>query len=176
MNLLMTPPMTTAIVDFGSLELAFQDACSQPNSPEQATVSQWLAVALQASGVEFAGELTLRLVDESESAELNSRFRSRAGATNVLSFPGLARAPGLPSEVPQALGDIVICAPLVPPEAAERGVSEVAHWAHLVVHGMLHLLGYDHLQEDEQQRMEQLEITALAAIGFADPYNPEGSA
>jgi probable rRNA maturation factor len=110
--------------------------------------------------------LVLRLVDRSESESLNSRYRGKGGPTNVLSF-----AADLPEEVAlPLLGDIVICAPLVAEEAAGQGKAERDHWAHLVVHGVLHLLGYDHQDPAEAQRMEKLEVEILNQLGIADPY------
>lgn len=110
--------------------------------------------------------LTIRVVDCAESAELNLRFRSREGPTNVLSF-----AADVPAEVDlPLLGDIVICAPLVVEEAAAQGKNPQAHWAHLVIHGVLHLLGFDHGSEADARQMESREIALLASLGFSDPY------
>ncbi|MCG2635269.1 MAG: rRNA maturation RNase YbeY [Gammaproteobacteria bacterium] len=167
MNLVTAP----VGVDGSPLTVELQDACGLPGLPQADAVRGWLAAAVQASGDSISGVVTLRLVDEDESATLNARFRDRSGATNVLSFPYAESTALLPQGEPKPFGDIVICAVLVPLEAVARGVSETAHWAHLVIHGMLHLLGYDHLQADEQLRMEELEITALATLGFADPYD-----
>ena len=116
-------------------------------------------------------ELSLRLVDEAESADLNQRYRGKAGPTNVLSFP-FEPPPGIKG--PRYLGDLVICVPVVVREAAEQGKATEAHWAHLVVHGVLHLLGYDHLDETEAQEMEALETRLLANLGFPPPYADEG--
>ena len=116
-------------------------------------------------------ELSLRLVDEAESADLNQRYRGKAGPTNVLSFP-FEPPPGIKG--PRYLGDLVICVPVVAREAAEQGKAPEAHWAHLVVHGVLHLLGYDHLDEAEAQAMEALETRLLANLGFPPPYADEG--
>ncbi len=110
--------------------------------------------------------LTIRVVDCAESAALNLRFRSRQGPTNVLSF-----AADVPAEVDlPLLGDIVICAPLVAEEAAAQGKDPQAHWAHLVIHGVLHLLEYDHQSEAQARQMESREIALLASLGFSDPY------
>ena len=116
-------------------------------------------------------ELSLRLVDEVESADLNRRYRGKAGPTNVLSFP-FEPPPGVRGR--KYLGDLAICVPVVVREAAEQGKAPEAHWAHLVVHGVLHLLGYNHLDETEAQEMEALETRLLANLGFPPPYADEG--
>ena len=121
--------------------------------------------------------LGIRIVDEDESAELNHTYRDKPGPTNVLSFP--FDMPDLPAalaateneEIPtKLLGDLVICAPVVAREAAEQGKPLPAHWAHMVVHGVLHLLGYDHLDKAEAAEMEGLEQRLLAELGVGDPY------
>lgn len=111
-------------------------------------------------------ELTVRIVDEAESAALNEQYRNKQGPTNVLSFPFEC-----PPEVElNLLGDLVICAPVVEREAQEQQKTELAHWAHMLVHGCLHLLGYDHLTETEAHDMEQREIAILQELGFSNPY------
>jgi probable rRNA maturation factor len=123
----------------------------------------WVETALQ--GAEPA-VLTLRLVDEDESGTLNSRYRGKEGPTNVLSFPA-----DLPEEVDlPLLGDIVICAPLVAFEAQRQGKTADAHWAHLTVHGVLHLLGHDHQAPAEAEAMESLETALLASLEISNPY------
>jgi probable rRNA maturation factor len=111
------------------------------------------------------GEICVRLVDEAESAELNGRYRSKAGPTNVLSFPAEVDLPDV-----RIWGDIVVCVPLVHDEAAAQGKAVGAHFAHLVVHGVLHLLGYDHQDSAEADQMESLEKRVLGRFGIADPY------
>jgi probable rRNA maturation factor len=113
-------------------------------------------------------ELTIRIVDEAEGRQLNETWRKREGATNVLSFPFESLAE---LDIP-ILGDIVICAPVVANEASEQNKSLTAHYAHLVVHGTLHLLGYDHLDDEPAQVMEQLEINILQSLGYTNPYTP----
>lgn len=111
-------------------------------------------------------ELALRVVGEEESAYLNKTYRGKPGPTNVLSF-----AAELSPDVPVALlGDLVICAPVVLREAGEQHKPAQAHWAHMTVHGCLHLLGYDHQTAREARTMEMLEIEILGQLGFADPY------
>lgn len=118
-----------------------------------------------ASAAGAEGALCLRLVDAEESRALNHRFRGKDRPTNVLSFP--ADSPLV--EEPE-LGDIVLCAPVIAAEAAEQGKTARAHWAHMVVHGVLHLCGYDHIDDDEARVMEAAERRILAGLGFADPY------
>jgi probable rRNA maturation factor len=111
------------------------------------------------------GEVCVRLVDEAESAQLNGQYRSKTGPTNVLSFPAEIDLPDV-----RVWGDIVVCVPLVHAEAAAQGKAVGAHFAHLVVHGVLHLLGYDHQDGAEADRMESLEKRLLGRFGIADPY------
>ena len=111
-------------------------------------------------------ELTIRFVSEKESAELNKQYRHKTGATNVLSFPF-----EVPAEVEiNLLGDLVICADVVKEQAKEQQKQELAHWAHMIVHGTLHLLGYDHLTDAEANIMETKEINILSQLGYSDPY------
>lgn len=112
------------------------------------------------------GELVVRIVGESESAQLNQEFRGKSGPTNVLSFPFEA-PPGVPSKL---LGDLIICAPVVRKEAREQEKPLRAHWAHMIVHGCLHLLGYDHQTDEQAHEMETLEVKILARLGIDDPY------
>ncbi|MBY8965486.1 rRNA maturation RNase YbeY [Algiphilus sp.] len=111
------------------------------------------------------GALCLRVVDAEESRALNHQFRGRDKPTNVLSFPAASPLPALPQ-----LGDIVLCASVIQHEAEAQGKTPRAHWAHMVVHGVLHLRGYDHQDSDEAEAMEALERGILAKLGFADPY------
>lgn len=111
-------------------------------------------------------ELTIRFVDEKESAELNKQYRNKKGPTNILSFPF-----EVPAEIElNLLGDLVICSDVVKREAEEQKKQELAHWAHMVVHGTLHLLGYDHLTDAEADVMEDKEIKILSQLGYTDPY------
>jgi probable rRNA maturation factor len=135
--------------------------------PAPGTIEDWVGAALAGRGA--GAQLTVRIVAETEGRELNERYRRRAGATNVLSFP--FETPDLLQ--PPLLGDIVLCAPVVEREAAEQGKAPEAHWAHLVVHGVLHLLGYDHEEARAAAEMEGLETDILATLGFPDPYAAE---
>ncbi|HKK22196.1 MAG TPA: rRNA maturation RNase YbeY, partial [Pseudohaliea sp.] len=125
---------------------------------------RWVAAALGGDG--GAAELTVRVVDEAEGRELNRRYRGKDYATNVLSFPA-DLPPGV--DLP-LLGDLVLCAPVVAREAAGQGKLEAHHWAHLTVHGVLHLLGEDHQGDAEAERMEAAERRILAGLGMPDPY------
>ncbi|MES9936542.1 MAG: rRNA maturation RNase YbeY [Sedimenticola sp.] len=125
---------------------------------------RWIAAAL--AGRRDSAELTIRIVDETESHELNLQYRGKDCPTNVLSFP--FEAPEVVES--DLLGDLVICAPVVAREAEEQGKTLEAHWAHMVVHGTLHLLGFDHQNEQEAEEMEGLEREIIEAMGYPDPY------
>ncbi|MCG9786100.1 rRNA maturation RNase YbeY [Vibrio mediterranei] len=111
-------------------------------------------------------ELTIRIVDEEESQQLNRDYRGKDKPTNVLSFPFEA-PPGVEMDL---LGDMIICRQVVEKEAIEQSKPLIAHWAHMVVHGCLHLLGYDHIEDDEAEEMEALETEIMLDMGFDDPY------
>jgi probable rRNA maturation factor len=149
-----------------AVAVAVQVASRSRRVPSTAKLRAW---ARRALGAEARGELTVRVVDEQESATLNERYRGKHGATNVLSFG--AEAEAAPSEELLPLGDLVVCAPVVAREAREQGKTLEAHWAHMVVHGTLHLLGYDHEQAREAAVMEARERMLLAELGFPDPYS-----
>ncbi len=132
--------------------------------PSLLQLERWVSAALQAH-IPHA-ELTIRFVDEAESAALNQQYRQKQGATNVLSFTFAADIPN----APPLLGDLVLCAPLIAQEAMQQHKTLDAHYAHLVIHGSLHLLGYDHEVASAAQIMEDLEIHLLAALGYSNPY------
>jgi probable rRNA maturation factor len=146
------------------LRLTVQRASRLRPLPGPASIRRWARAALpgRAPG---AAEITVRLVDARESAALNARFRRKRGATNVLSF---SHEP--PPGRTGLAGDLVICAPVVAREAAAQGKRPRAHWAHLVVHGILHLRGYDHVHQDDARVMEAVETRVLKRLGFSDPY------
>ena len=133
--------------------------------PGEELLTRWAGAALESA--DTAVEVTIRVVDEDEGAQLNRQWRNGHGATNVLSFPVAADLDILP----RLLGDIVICAPLLAREAGEQGKQLEAHWAHMVIHGVLHLLGYDHTQAQQADTMEALEIAILAGLEIDNPYN-----
>lgn len=150
------PPVT--------IELDLQLAGEFENVPRAEEFQAWAAAVLHDLD---EAELTVRVVDREESHLLNQTYRGKDGPTNVLSFP---------AELPEGidlplLGDIVICAPLVCDEATEQGKAAQAHWAHLLIHGVLHLLGYDHQHEEQAEEMESIEIRLLGKLGYANPYS-----
>ena len=150
-------------------EVDVQIACNEDDLPGPPQLRAWARAAVGQQRVD--AELTIRIVDEAEIERLNSNYRNKTGTTNVLSFPFDA-PPGV--ELP-LLGDIVICAPIVRREANEQSKSVTSHWAHMVVHGALHLLGFDHEQADEAQAMEAMEARILADLGFDNPFQPRGT-
>ncbi len=135
--------------------------------PSREAFELWVHAALEAADhPQEEVEMTIRIVEPEESARLNQRYRHRSGPTNVLSFP-FENPPGV---ILPLLGDLVICALLVEQQAAEQQKSVEAHWAHLVIHGVLHLLGYDHTEPQQRESMETLEISVLAGLGYDNPY------
>jgi len=153
-----------------TLDLAVLKAC-EASVPGEKAFQRWVGAALAGADRKGDAEIALRVVDEAEMAALNKRFRGRRGPTNVLSFPAdLPPGLGLP-----LLGDLVLCAPLVEREAGEQGKAVAAHWAHLAVHGTLHLLGYDHQAPAEAAAMEALETDILGSLGLPCPYGSEAA-
>jgi len=147
------------------LHVDIQTASSEP-VPEAGDIRNWIAATLAGRIERNEVEVSVRLVERDEMARLNETYRGKKGATNVLSFPA-----ELPAELDlPLLGDIVICAPVVRDEAAEQGKSAAAHWAHMTVHGTLHLLGYDHIDEREAVAMEALESAILSGFDIQCPY------
>ena len=152
----------------GKMIIDLQIACEQESGlPTAEQIEQWATAAVQPQSDEV--EMTVRIVDEAESHELNLNYRGKDRPTNVLSFPFEC-----PDEVElPLLGDLVICRQVVEREAQEQDKPLMAHWAHMVVHGSLHLLGYDHIEDDEAEEMESLETQIMTELGFADPYLSE---
>ncbi len=147
-----------------TIELELQIASDAQTLPHPSQFREWVGSTLDDRFEE--AELTIRIVDREEMIELNETYRKKVGPTNVLSFPA-----EMSSEFEfQLLGDVVICAPVVQEEASDMEIDLLAHWAHMVVHGTLHLLGYDHLEEDEAEVMEELETKILTDLGFPPPY------
>jgi probable rRNA maturation factor len=138
--------------------------------PSATAIRDWVKSALDVSRQPAAAaEVSVRIVEEAEMRTLNRDFRQQDKSTNVLSFPAGAIV-GLPADADQLLGDIVVCAPVVAREAAEQGKQLPHHWAHMVVHGVLHLLGYDHQSDEQAADMEALEKQALERHGIGNPY------
>jgi probable rRNA maturation factor len=149
-----------------SHDIHLQNAGCFTGIPSRYFFQKWVRTALK--GQVTSTQVTIRIVDEQEGAELNQHYRHKRGPTNVLSFPfdtlPDAREPSI------YLGDIVICAPVILKEARAQKKTLEAHWAHMVIHGVLHLLGYDHIKANEAERMENCEIAILARLGFPNPY------
>ena len=159
------PPQPSAVP---ALQVEVVVADRRPWAPSAKRLALWAAAAAGARGRH--AEIAVRIVGKREARRLNAHWRGKDYPTNVLSFP----VEGLPAVVrPRPLGDLVICAPIVAAEALEQGKTQSAHWAHMVVHGVLHLLGYDHEQDAEAVHMERLERRVLAGLGFTDPYAAE---
>lgn len=140
-----------------ALDFSLQLASTATDIPSSAQFKSWVRAALR---VETS--LTIRIVDEEEGRQLNAAYRGRDYATNVLTFPL--------TEEPMLMGDIVICAPVVAKEAVEQGKPPLAHYAHMTVHGVLHLHGYDHEIDAQAELMEAMEIAVMLKLGFANPY------
>ena len=137
-------------------------------TPRRADIAAWAGEALGRRAAN--SELSVRLVGRAESRRLNARYRGKDYATNVLSFPPAPLAQAANDDATQPLGDLVICPPVLRAEALEQRKTLRAHWAHLVVHGSLHLIGYDHERDADARRMERREIAVLRRLGFTNPY------
>jgi probable rRNA maturation factor len=145
-------------------DIEIQTVFSSPEQPSAAQIQLWVDTAL--ADIEHDTEIVVRIVDEQESAELNQQYRHKQGATNILSFP---------VEIPEGLdlnllGDLVICAPVLEQEAKQYDKILAHHWAHIIIHGVLHLLGYDHLNDEQAQEMESKEIALLQKLNIPNPY------
>jgi probable rRNA maturation factor len=164
----MTKPNPTEL----DLQLDVQIAVAKENHlPTEEQLKQWVTAALITRTEYEEPELTIRIVDEAESQELNNDYRGKDKPTNVLSFPFEA-----PAHIPiPLLGDLIICKQVVEREAIEQGKTLTSHWAHMTVHGCLHLLGYDHIEDEEAEEMEAIERTVMDELGFEDPYQDDES-
>jgi len=139
--------------------------------PGETEMQSWVQDVIMELAVPGKCEVSIRIVDEEEGRELNKQYRDIDTATNVLSFPANNEILGSPPpQLPCSLGDIVICGPIVEREAADQHKEINAHWAHLLVHGTLHLLGHDHEADDEAEEMEAIETRILGKRGIGDPY------
>lgn len=144
--------------------IEIQTVFESAGQPDQQQIQLWIDTALD--DYRQDAEIVVRIVDEQESAELNEQYRHKSGPTNILSFP---------SDLPEGieldlLGDLVICAPVIEKEALEQHKILAHHWAHIIVHGVLHLLGYDHIDEAEAELMENKEIAILSKLDINNPY------
>jgi probable rRNA maturation factor len=144
-------------IKMSRLKLTVQVASAKSGIPTTKQIKKWVNAALRVET-----EVTIRFVDEEEGRMLNSAYRGKDYATNVLTFAL--------TEVPHLMGDIIICAPVVELEAKAQGKSLEAHYAHLTVHGVLHLHGYDHESDEQAALMESIEVTTLQDLGYANPY------
>jgi len=144
---------------------------NQQQLPELAQIEQWVHLTITAASEKKPdlAELTVRIVDCDESQQLNGQYRGKDKATNVLSFP-FENPPGITLPL---LGDLIVCKSVVEKEATEQQVTLLSHWAHMLIHGTLHLLGYDHIEDDEAEVMEGIETKLMIELGFGDPYLSE---
>ena len=147
-----------------AIDVDVQFAAQSPQIPDRQSIKMWVRTVLADYNKDT--ELVIRVVDEYEGTELNKKWRQMDTPTNVLSFP-VSNIEAINHNI---LGDIVICAPVVTREAREQGKSIDAHWAHMVIHGVLHLLEYNHITKEDAEIMETLETDILANLGYADPY------
>ena len=156
-------------IDMGKIINLFIEVQSEDATlyiPDEETLRRWISVVLCSQKLQQPyPEIALRIVDECESAKINKQYRGADSATNVLSFPCFAVAP----EPIPILGDIIMCAPVITREASEQGKYLEAHWAHILVHGILHLLGYDHESPEQACRMESLETQILKKLNYPHP-------
>ena len=144
--------------------LDIQSASSSEDTPDDQSIKRWVSAAIGSKTGDT--ELSIRIVDEAEGKALNETYRGASGPTNVLSFPFDEKTP----EPMPLIGDIVVCAPVVAREAAQQNKDLNAHWAHMIIHGVLHLLGYDHQNDLEAAIMESLETEIMQKLGFPPPY------
>lgn len=153
------------------VQVDMEVASESKQLPAPALIEQWVTAALMHVGTftRADAEISLYIVDEAEGQSLNQQYRGKDYPTNVLSFPA-----DLPEELDlPLLGDLVLCAPVVEREAIEQGKTLEAHWAHMLVHGTLHLLGFDHIDDNEAELMEALETRILLHLGFTAPYESD---
>jgi probable rRNA maturation factor len=144
--------------------IEIQTVFKSKGQPDQEQIQQWVDAALK--GYNQNTEIVVRIVDEQESATLNEQYRLKPGPTNILSFP-VEPPEGIELDL---LGDLVVCAPVLEKEALEQHKTLTDHWAHIIVHGVLHLLGYDHADDDEAELMEDKEIAILKQLNIKNPY------
>lgn len=151
-----------------STTILLQNICEAKEIPSPEQFQTWVHQTLLATTHQSNSKktLTIRIIDKQESATLNETYRHKKGPTNVLSFPD----DPIPAFTSDSLGDLAICAPLMAEEAAEQHISLESHWAHLIIHGTLHLMGYAHMTAAEANTMESIETKIMEALGYPDPY------
>ncbi len=152
-----------------NVQVDVQLACSDDKTPGADAINTWISRAVTAAGASRDREVSVRIVDRDEMRQLNREFRDNDKPTNVLSFP-IGPIEGLPTDEPVPLGDIVVCAAVVAEEAKAQGKPPEHHWAHMLVHGTLHLMGFDHQEETQAAEMEGMETLILTEHGLPDPY------
>lgn len=150
------------------LDITLQNVSTNGAIPAPGALEQWAQRTLDAVGYRRHSEMTIRIVDKAESQSLNHTYRLKDAPTNVLSFYYDDPTDGESTYL--LLGDLVLCAPVIEEEAVAQGKPAAAHWAHMIIHGTLHLLGYDHINEVEKTEMEAIEVRVIKALGFDDPY------
>ena len=163
-------PLGLALDHDSELTIDFQNQAMLDHLPSAETLQTWVALVLNTE--QRAGDIAVSFVNDISSQNLNSRYRSKDRPTNVLSFPA-EMPPGLPLDLSTevGLGDLVLCVPVLLEEAQQQNKAVMDHCAHLVIHGTLHLLGYDHIEEADAEQMEAKERALLAQLGIADPYS-----
>ena len=151
--------------------LDLQNAINSQQVPEKKSIENWISSTLTKIDKQFVQpEITIRIVSPEESQALNLQYREKNKPTNVLSFPFEAPEMIPVEEIGELLGDLVICESILLQEAKQQNKSLESHWAHMVVHGVLHLLGFDHVDNKDAEKMEALEVKVLSDLGFKDPY------
>lgn len=152
------------VEDIMIIDMCIENVSRCKNIPDESAIHQWVTTAL--SGHKHPMELNIRIIDEDESAALNHQYRKKNNPTNVLSFPAnLPESLKLP-----LLGDLAVCAQVIEREAREQNKALYAHWAHIIIHGSLHLIGFDHKDDAEAEKMELLETQLLVSLNFLPPY------
>jgi len=155
------------------LKIDIQNTIDSNQIPDIEEMQSWIVCALSKVDAKFEHpEITVRIVSIEESQQLNLEYRGKDKPTNVLSFPFETPEMIPLEELDELLGDLVICEKVVQQEAIDQNKPLQSHWAHLIIHGLLHLLGYDHMEEQQAQQMELLEIHIMQELGFEDPYRP----
>ena len=158
------------------IKVDIQIVCENYNVPSKEDFETWIMLSIR--NIDFIlerdFEIGIRAVNESESKRLNKQYRKINQSTNILSFfSSMDDNIRWSKTIPKPLGDLVICAPVIEREAIEQGKELFAHWAHMIVHGMLHLVGFDHAVEHEAYEMESLEVDILEELGFSNPYDSQ---